>query len=103
MSQTRAEVEEWQLSNAIIGDECIWRKGKRFTEEVGETVCKRYIVTDGSKVWWIPKEPELYWSQEELKSKNCILHPVEQLYQCWEAKVNLTLFSPRYLSIGPLY
>lgn len=74
------------MSNAIIGDECIWRKGKRFTEQVGETVCKRYIVTDGSKVWWIPKEPELYWSQEELKSKNCILHPVEQLYQCWEAK-----------------
>ncbi|NXM40441.1 ENR1 protein, partial [Gymnorhina tibicen] len=26
-TQTRKDLEEWQLSGSVIGDECIWHKG----------------------------------------------------------------------------
>uniref|UniRef100_A0A8U7LZE8 Uncharacterized protein n=1 Tax=Corvus moneduloides TaxID=1196302 RepID=A0A8U7LZE8_CORMO len=80
---TRQDNETWQLKNTVIGEECIWRKGNRFTKEVGETICRRYLVTDGQSHWWIPQEPEVFWSKEKIKNKNCILNPTEQLYQCW--------------------
>ncbi|XP_048164342.1 endogenous retrovirus group 3 member 1 Env polyprotein-like [Corvus hawaiiensis] len=81
---TRHDNGTWQLKNTVIGEECIWRKGNRFTKEVGETICKRYLVIDGQRHWWIPQEPEVFWSTEKIKNKNCILNPTEQFYQCWD-------------------
>ncbi|XP_068873801.1 endogenous retrovirus group 3 member 1 Env polyprotein-like [Aphelocoma coerulescens] len=81
---TRHDNETWLLSNTVIGEECIWRKGRKFLKEVGETICKRYLVTDGQKHWWIPQEPDVFWSAEKVKNKNCILNPVKKLWQCWD-------------------
>ncbi|NWI76938.1 ENR1 protein, partial [Dryoscopus gambensis] len=59
------------LKESIIGEECIWRQGAKFATDVGETTCKRYLVTNGQRTWWVPKEPETFWAKEQIREKTC--------------------------------
>ncbi|NXI05145.1 ENR1 protein, partial [Pachycephala philippinensis] len=66
----RVKTGEWMLSHSVI-EECIWIPGEEFTAEVGETSCKRYIVTNGTSTWWVPKEPKMYWAKRRPRGKRC--------------------------------
>ncbi|NWI80216.1 ENR1 protein, partial [Dryoscopus gambensis] len=70
-TQPRLDQENWQLRESVIGEECIWRQGVKFTQDVGETTCKRYLVTNGHKTWWVPKEPDTFWAREQIRGKTC--------------------------------
>ncbi|NXH50976.1 ENR1 protein, partial [Dicaeum eximium] len=60
----------WILSSVVIGEECLWRTRKMFLHEVGKTPCKRYKVSNGTSIWWIPEEPTLYWTQGKIEKGN---------------------------------
>ncbi|NXR52365.1 ENR1 protein, partial [Hippolais icterina] len=72
-TSTRGEnrPEGWMLSSIVIGEECLWCTGKNFLNEVGNTPCKRYKVSNGTSTWWISEEPTLYWTQGKTKEGNC--------------------------------
>ncbi|XP_063253201.1 endogenous retrovirus group 3 member 1 Env polyprotein-like isoform X1 [Prinia subflava] len=72
----------WILSSVVIGEECLWREGKKFLREVGKTPCKRYKVSNGTSVWWIPEEPTMYWTQKKEKNGNCEYNNKIRLFQC---------------------
>lgn len=79
----------WIPSMLVIGEECLWWVGRDFTDEVGNTLCKRYLVTNGTTTWWIPKELELYWARKKGEGKRCIKNNMEGLYQCYKPGIDL--------------
>ncbi|NWW56384.1 ENR1 protein, partial [Ifrita kowaldi] len=60
----------WTRSTPVIGEEYLWCLGEKFVEEVGDTSCKRYLATNGTPTWWIPKEPEVFWALKT-KGRKC--------------------------------
>lgn len=84
----RDQAGEWTLSALIIGEECLWHMGVNFINKVGDTPCKRHLVTNGTTTWWIPREPELYWALRKPKAGKCIIDDREKLYLCYEPGKN---------------
>lgn len=85
----RVKTGVWTPSSPIVAEECLRREGRHFTEEVGNTPCKRYLVTNGTTTWWIPREREIYWAKKKQKGKPCIHNPREDFYQCYHLGRNL--------------
>ncbi|NXL82783.1 ENR1 protein, partial [Leptocoma aspasia] len=61
----RNEEEVWSLRSEVIGEECFWRRGPKFVSYVGESSCKRYLVTNGIHQWWLPQAKHLYWARKQ--------------------------------------
>ncbi|NWX32605.1 ENR1 protein, partial [Notiomystis cincta] len=68
---TEVKGKIWVLSAPVIGEECLKREGNESDINVGNTVCKRYLVTNYSAVWWIPEAPEIHWAKKYHKGKRC--------------------------------
>ncbi|XP_039415851.1 suppressyn [Corvus cornix cornix] len=78
--------EGWILSSTVIGEECLWRTGKNFLNEVGNIPCKRYKVSNKTSMWWVPEKPTWYWAQK--KGKGCIYDNEIGLFQCNDTRKN---------------
>ena len=89
----REEEETWSLRSGVIGEECLWRRGPKYTAYVGELPCKRYFVTNGTHRWWIPKAKDLYWARKQ--KQGCTYVEREKLHECITREPNLFQDEPK--------
>lgn len=58
-----------------------------------ELHCKRYLVTNYTSQWWIPKTPHLHWARKH--KTGCVLVEKEKLYECITKEENPFLHEPQ--------
>ncbi|NXH88650.1 ENR1 protein, partial [Edolisoma coerulescens] len=61
----------WILSAPVMGEECLQQEGRMFKDDIGNTGCQRYLVTNRTDTWWVPNASKIHRAKHR-KSNKCV-------------------------------